>query len=148
MMVPLLVAGLLTVAAAPEQDMVPGAVLDHAVEAGDRLQATDLIEKPMSPGAALGALRPRDVDGMEAARRLAAGSIVRASDIIRPQLVRRGEPIIITLRSGALVISTTGRALTSGAAGALVRVVTNSTSRTLDGVVEGPGSVRIVANLG
>jgi flagella basal body P-ring formation protein FlgA len=136
---------LLAAAALPEAEIVVP-VLDRPVEAGDMLALSDLVETPLAPGAARGALRLRDIAGMEAARRLPAGSIVRSSDVIRPQLVRRGEPVAITVRSGALVISTTGRALASGAAGAMVRVVTQSTSRTLEGQVEGPGAVRVMAN--
>jgi len=142
----IVVAGLLLVAAAlPEVEaLVP--VLDRPVEAGDQLATTDLVEMPLSANAARGALRLRDIAGMEAARRLPAGSIVRRTDIIKPQLVRRGEAVIITVRNGPLLISTAGRALASGAAGATVRVVTQSTSRTLDAQVEGPGAVRVLAN--
>jgi flagella basal body P-ring formation protein FlgA len=82
---------------------------------------------------------------MEAQRALSAGTVVRASDVIRPQLVRRGEPVTITLRDGGLSISTEGRALGSGAAGDFVRVVSLSTNRTLDGVVEGTGAIRVSA---
>ena len=142
----LVAAGLLlTAAGLPEADIVVP-VLDRAVEAGEMLSLSDLVEALLAPGAARGALRMRDIAGMEAARRLPAGGIVRSSDVIRPQLVRRGEPVTINVRSGGLVISTTGRALVSGAAGATVRVVTQSTSRTLEGRVEGPGAVRVMAN--
>jgi flagella basal body P-ring formation protein FlgA len=65
---------------------------------------------------------------------------------VRPErLVRRGEPVTLRLRNGPLTISTAGRALTDGLRGARVRVVALSTRRTLDGIVEGPGDVRIVA---
>jgi flagella basal body P-ring formation protein FlgA len=92
-----------------------------------------------------GAPRLQDVIGMEAARPLPVGTIVRSSDVIRPQLVRRGEPVTIVFRDGALSITAEGRALGSGATGDFVRIVSLSTNRTLDGVVEGTGSVRISA---
>lgn len=136
---------LVAAGAVPEGDILV-AVLDRPVDAGDLIGVADLVEAPMPPNAARGALRARDIGGMEAARRLPAGSIVRAGDLIRPQLVRRGEAVTITVRNGPLVISTTGRALASGAAGATVRVVTQSTSKTLEGKVEGLGAVRVLAN--
>lgn len=136
----------LLLGAAPPGADVAVMVLSHAVEPQDQLSASDFAEAAMPPASAHGALGLHDVAGMEVARRLASGSIVRASDIIRPQLVRRGEAVTIVVRQGTLVISTLGRALTSGAAGAGVRVVTASTSRTLDGIVDGPGAVRVVAN--
>jgi flagella basal body P-ring formation protein FlgA len=71
--------------------------------------------------------------------------MVRASDVIRPQLVRRGEPVTIALRQGGLSITTAGRALGNGAAGEFVRIVSLSTNRTLDGVVEATGLVRVAA---
>lgn len=61
------------------------------------------------------------------------------------RLVRRGEPVTLRLRRGSLTIATTGRALTDGALGARVRVLALATRRTLEGVVEGPGEVRLVA---
>jgi flagella basal body P-ring formation protein FlgA len=62
----------------------------------------------------------------------------------RPQLlVKRGEPVIIAVRSGGLTITSQGRALGSGGAGQSVRVVSADTHRTLDAIVDGPGSVRI-----
>jgi flagella basal body P-ring formation protein FlgA len=91
------------------------------------------------------ALPPRDCAGLEARRALPSGSIVMASDLMPQQLVRRGEPVMIRVVSGGLTISASGRALASGAKGEMVRVVTNTTSRTLDGIVDGTGSVRIVA---
>lgn len=138
-------AAMLLGAAAPESE-VAVFVLVHGVEPQDQLTARDLVEAQMALATARGALGLRDIAGMEATRRLAAGSVVRATDIVRPQLVRRGEPVTITIRHGALVISTAGRALGSGAAGAGVRVVATSTNRTLDGVVDGPGIVRVIAN--
>ena len=82
---------------------------------------------------------------MEASRNLPAGMVVRQTDLMRPQLVHRGEPVSIRIVSGPLVIAAAGRALSGGAKGEPVRVVTNTTSRTLDGVIEGSGSVRITA---
>ncbi len=121
-------------------------VLDHAVAKGDLLSAGDFVPKEISAAEARGAPALKQVVGMEAQRALSAESVVRTSDVIRPQLVRRGEPVTITLRDGGLSISTEGRALGSGAAGEFVRVVSLSTNRTLDGVVEGTGAVRVAAH--
>jgi flagella basal body P-ring formation protein FlgA len=58
-------------------------------------------------------------------------------------LVKRGEPVSLTIRSGTLLIRAQGRALSDGRRGDLVRVVALPTSRTLDGVVEANGAVRL-----
>ncbi|MGK6356707.1 flagellar basal body P-ring formation chaperone FlgA [Sphingomonas sp. DT-207] len=124
---------------------VPVAVLAHPVEKGTRLEAADFAVEPRALASARGALRAEDAAGMEASRRLAAGAIVRRSDVMQPQLVRRGEPVTIRIVSGSLVITTGGRALGSGGQGEMVRVVANATSRTLDGIVDGSGTVRVAA---
>lgn len=124
---------------------VPVAVLAHPVEKGTRLEVADFAVEPRAPAAARGALRAEDAAGMEASRRLAAGAVVRRSDVTQPQLVRRGEPVTIRIVSGALVITAGGRALASGGQGEMVRVVANATSRTLDGIVDGSGTVRVAA---
>jgi flagella basal body P-ring formation protein FlgA len=139
---------LLTLAAAapgavvtpPAQPSVP--VLVRAIERGELLSAGDFEPQPRSPGFATGALAPRDAAGHEAVRNLAAGTVVRAGDVVTPRLVRRGEPVTVNLRSGGLTIATAGRALASGGMGDLVRVVT-ATNRTLDATVEATGAVRI-----
>ncbi|WP_404367685.1 flagellar basal body P-ring formation chaperone FlgA [Sphingomonas sp. MMS24-J45] len=120
-------------------------VLDHAIAKGDLLSAGDFTTQDVAETVARTLPRAKDVIGMEAARALPAGAMVRSTDVIRPQLVRRGEPVTIALRDGGLSITTQGRALSGGAAGDFVRVVSLSTNHTLDGVVEGTGAVRVAA---
>lgn len=125
------------------QTSVP--VLDHAIAKGDLLSAGDFTTKDVAETVARGLPRAKDVIGMEAARALSAGAMVRSSDVVRPQLVRRGEPVTIALRDGGLSITAQGKALSGGAAGDFVRVVSLATNHTLDGVVEGTGAVRVSA---
>ncbi len=134
--------GLALLVAAPQDD-VPVAVLGHAVQKGDRIEAGDFTVEPRPAVAARDALSAEAASGMEAARNLLPGTIVRRSDIQPVQLVRRGEPVTIRIVAGPMVITAGGRALSGGGQGAPVRVVVNATSRTLDGIVDGSGSVRI-----
>jgi flagella basal body P-ring formation protein FlgA len=132
-----------TIAPALPVALLATSVLDHAVAKGDVLAAQDFVAQDVPVAQARAAPRLKDIVGMEAARALNAGTIVRSSDVIRPQLVRRGEPVTIAVRDGGLAITTAGRALGSGAAGEFVRIVSLSTNRTLDGVVESTGTVRV-----
>lgn len=120
-------------------------VLDHAVRKGDLIAASDLKMETRPPATARGALPIEAVAGMEAARNLAAGAVVRQNDVSAPQIVRRGEPVMVRVGSAPLAITTAGRALGSGAMGDMVRVVINATNRTLDGQIDAHGSVRIVS---
>ncbi|WP_431469884.1 flagellar basal body P-ring formation chaperone FlgA [Sphingosinithalassobacter sp. LHW66-3] len=121
------------------------AVLDRAVVRGELLAAGDFSFESLPAAAARGALGADEAAGMEARRNLREGAVVRRSDVQPPQLVRRGEPVTIRVVRGAMVIATSGRALSNGGEGDLVRVVATSTNRTLDGIVDGSGSVRIAA---
>lgn len=132
-------------AAAPSAaDTAEVAVLARPVAKGELLSAADFANEMRGASAARGALAPADAAGLEAGRNLAAGMIVRSGDLVRPRLVRRGEPVTISWRQAGLTITTSGRALGSGGTGDLVRVVA-STNRTFDAVVEGAGAVRITA---
>ena len=135
---------LMLLGAGPVED-VQVAVLAHPVEKGTRLERSDFESEARAPAAARGALSAEDAAGMEAARNLSAGMTVRRSDLMKPQMVRRGEPVTIRIVSGALVITASGRALNGGGQGEMVRVVTTATNRTLDGTIEGSGTVRIAA---
>jgi flagella basal body P-ring formation protein FlgA len=130
--------------AGPAED-VQVAVLAHPIEKGTRIEPGDFASEARAPAGARGALTAEDATGMEAARNLSTGMIVRRSDLIKPQLVRRGEPVTIRIVAGVLAITASGRALSGGAQGEMVRVVTNATNRTLDGTIEGSGTVRIAA---
>ncbi|MBB3692763.1 flagellar basal body P-ring formation chaperone FlgA [Sphingomonas sp. BK580] len=88
-----------------------------------------------------GALAAANIVGRAAARRLAAGAVVRAGDVRAPQVIRRGEPVTVVLRSGALTISAEGQALNAAALGEPVRVICDSTRRTVSGRAEAPGRV-------
>ena len=137
---------LLLPGAAFAQATVDTPVLAHAVARGDVLEAEDFASEPRPAAQARGALAPTDAVGKEATRNIAAGSVVRPTDLVAPRLVRRGEPVNVTVRAGGLSIATVGRALGSGGKGDLVRVVVTATNRTLDGVVAGSGEVRVAAN--
>lgn len=139
-------AGFALAAASASAQMVDTPVLARPIEKGALLSPTDFAVEAMTAISARGAVGPDQAAGMEAARRLGAGMIVRAGDLARPQLVRRGAPVQLSVRSGALTITAPGRALSGGAAGDLVRVVSTATSRTIDGVVEADGRVRVASN--
>lgn len=139
--------GLWIAAAAPlaAAEAIDVPVLARAIARGELLDATDFSAEPRPMVQARGAIAVRDAQGKEALRNLPAGTVVKATDIAPPRLVRRGEPVMIAVRQGALVITTQGKALSSGGAGDLVRVVALSTSRTLDAIVEKSGTVRVAA---
>lgn len=138
-----LMAALVVAWPALAADAVLVPVLAHAIARGDIVTAEDFERQPRAPFLAAGIVGPADAGGREAARNLSAGAVVRPGDLVTPRLVRRGEPVTLALRSGGLVITAAGRALSSGGSGEAVRVVVTATNRTLDGIIEGSGAVRV-----
>jgi flagella basal body P-ring formation protein FlgA len=131
-------------AAASVAAPVDVAVLAHTVERGAPLSGADFAVERRAPGLARGALPVAAAVGQEAARRLPGGSVVREGDLVRPQLVHRGEAVTIALRTEGLSITSRGRALSGGGVGDAVRVVSLASNRTLDATVEGSGRVRLM----
>jgi flagella basal body P-ring formation protein FlgA len=118
-------------------------VLDRTVEAGEILAAADFRAQPdlaVAPG-----VSPAQADGREAVRRLAEGAVVRAADLRAPQLVKRGDSVVIAIQSGALSITAQGRALSAGGIGDPVRVTSTASLRTVQAIVDGPRRVKILA---
>jgi flagellar basal body P-ring formation protein FlgA len=138
-----LIAAFLPLVGAPAaaQSATP-VVLAQPVAAGTVIGADDLRVWGMGdPPPMRGALAAANIVGRAAARRLAAGAVVREGDVRAPQVIQRGEPVTLVLRSGALTISTQGQALNAAGLGEPVRVMCDSTKRTLSGRAEAPGRV-------
>lgn len=122
---------------------VPMPVLAHPVERGTVIGPADFTEAPVPVAAVRTALRVVEISGMAAARRLPAGALLRDGDVMPAWTVRRGEQVTLVLKSEGLVISSAGRALDNASAGAPVRVVSLATSKTLSGIADAGGAVRI-----
>lgn len=120
------------------------AVLSRTVERGTVLSVDDFVLEPRDRVVGR-PLDPAAVAGLEAVRPLASGRILLETDLAPPRLVRRGETVTLTVRHGNMVITAPGRALADGRRGTLVRVVSGTTNRTLEGIVDSPGRVRLAA---
>lgn len=72
-------------------------------------------------------------------RPLAAGQPFPSGPLGRPQLVRKGERVNVTLASGELIITLAGRALSAGAAGERIEVLNPATRSVIEAEVTGPG---------
>ncbi len=68
-------------------------------------------------------------------RLLLAGTVLKASHLSKPVLVKRGQDVTIQTQSSLLNISTTGKALMNGTEGQRIRVKNNSSNRILQATV-------------
>ncbi|MFA7553457.1 MAG: flagellar basal body P-ring formation chaperone FlgA [Spongiibacteraceae bacterium] len=87
--------------------------------------------------------RIEDVTGNQASRPLNADSVIVAGYIEPPLLVKRGESVMITAKSGGLLVKISGTALADGHLGEQIRVRNNQSKRIVDAVVDALGQVVI-----
>jgi flagella basal body P-ring formation protein FlgA len=120
------------------------AVPNHVIAINEVLTARD-IERINFPRERLALDTITDVGqlvGKSAAHMLRAEQPVRAGDVQEPVLVRKGDLVIIELRSPTMELSAQGKALEDGAAGSSIRVTNTQSNRTIDVTVTGPDLVR------
>lgn len=122
-------------------------VLTRAVGRGDILRDSDLVVEKR-PKIELQADTIRDLAaavGMATQQALRAGQTIRNADVTRPQLVKRGEPVMIRYEVPGIVLTARGKAEESGSAGDTVNIINVQSKRVIQGVVTGPGQVAVTS---
>ncbi|HRQ62114.1 MAG TPA: flagellar basal body P-ring formation chaperone FlgA [Alphaproteobacteria bacterium] len=127
------------------EQIVPVPVLRESLSNGAIIGERDIevIEVPGRQIASKTILAPSDIIGMTPRRTVLAGSPLSREELAAPQLVQRGKSVLMTYKSGSLVLTSQGKALENAAKGERVRVVNSSTNRTLEGVAVAEGEVEI-----
>lgn len=120
-------------------------VLLKPLRAGEVLEpgAFELRRMPIEAGAVSSLLDAAQVIGAAATRPLDAGKALVAGDLVRPQIVQKGDVVILAVRSGAVNVRTPATASQAGARGDRIKVVVQSTGREINAVVESRDTVRI-----
>jgi flagella basal body P-ring formation protein FlgA len=90
-------------------------------------------------------MQASDLVGKAPRHQLRPGEPVRASDVEVPLVIHRGSLVSIVLDTPSLHLSTDGKALDDGAMGAVIRVANVKSTRVIDAVVAGPGTVTVAA---
>lgn len=81
--------------------------------------------------------------GQRFRRGLSANAVPAPADLSPPRWVRRGDPVQLIGRAGAIEVRAEGRALADGLAGGRVRVENLRSRRVVEGVVSAPGLVEV-----
>lgn len=84
-----------------------------------------------------------EVIGMQAKRPIRADKTVIANYLSPPLLIKKGEQVQMTARSGGLVVKIAGVALMDGHKGQQISVRNNQSKRVVEARVSGPGQVAI-----
>lgn len=115
---------------------------------GDTIRAADLrvVRMPAGRVPAGAELDPLRLAGRTLREAVSAGTPVTADQFGAAPMVSRGQPVSLLVELPGLSITAQGRALEDGARGARVQVMNVSSRAVLEGVVTGPGRVRVSAD--
>lgn len=84
-----------------------------------------------------------DLIGKTPVRSVDANTPIRARDVTPPQMVARGDEVILLFNQGGLQLSAKGKAMQNGAEGEVIRVMNLSSNESLRGEVTGTKTVEI-----
>lgn len=120
-------------------------VLKSALQAGDVIGAADIEFIPVNNRTVVydTVLDPDQMIGKTPLRMADAGKPLRLRDLESPQLVARGDEILIQFSSGPLQLTAKGKAMQPGAEGDIIRVVNQASNQSLRGEVVGDKTVRV-----
>jgi flagella basal body P-ring formation protein FlgA len=83
------------------------------------------------------------VEGMLAKRTIAAATVITPQMLQARKLIKRGERVTVIAESGPLSIRATGKALSDGKSGDLIRIQAEGSQRVIDGIVVSQGVVKV-----
>lgn len=121
------------------------AVLTRNLGRGDVITPQDVQLRRMNTAQA-GFGHIEDIErvvGMELRRPLRSGETVRLSHLLVPEIVRRGDSVILEAQNGGLSVVMEGTALANGKVGDQIQVRNSTSERVVDATVVGPGRVRV-----
>jgi len=125
------------------QPMAAVVTLAHPVARGDVLKQADLtIERRPRRQTGRDVITDREqAIGLATRNSLQTGSVLRAVDLMKPEVVRRNEGVTLIYQAPGISLTVRGKAATSGAVGDMISVRNEQSKRTVQGVVSGPGRV-------
>jgi len=120
-------------------------VLAKRIMGGALIEETDLewVELPQARLARNAVTDAGHLVGMVAKRTISAGKPITANDIAKPRDVTKGQSVTMVLTTPAMRLTAKGKALEAGATGDTIRITNSQTSTVIEGVITGPGRVRV-----
>lgn len=125
--------------------MIEVATVTHEVARGDVLKQADVVmERRPRRGTMRDALTERAAAvGLAARNGLQPGQPLRPADLMKPELVRRHEMVMLIYQVPGITLTVHGRANEGGAQGDIIGVLNEQTKRVVHGVVIDSGRVMI-----
>jgi flagella basal body P-ring formation protein FlgA len=121
------------------------AVLTRQIARGEVLRANDVVIE-RRPKRELSADSVSDAGaaiGMAARQPIRAGQSLRRTDLMKPELVARNEPVTLIFQAPGISLTVRGTATEPGTEGDVINVINTHSKRQIQGVVSGPGQVTV-----
>jgi len=121
------------------------AILTRTLARGEILRKNDIAieRRPKTEISADGISDPQAVLGMSARQPLRGGQALRKSDLAKPELVQRNEPVLLVFEAEGISLTLRGTAQESGTEGDVVNVLNPQSKRSVQGIVTGPGRITV-----
>jgi flagella basal body P-ring formation protein FlgA len=128
-------------------ETIEAAIATRALARGELIKQNDIsIERrPKSEFSSDAPARVADIVGLAVRGNVRAGQGLRNSDLMKPELVKKNEMVLLHYEVPGIVLTMRGQALDSGAEGDLVNVLNIQSKRTIQGVITGAGRVTILS---
>jgi flagella basal body P-ring formation protein FlgA len=119
--------------------------IDHPIEHGQIIKASDItvLRRPKIETNAL--TDSKAVAGMAARHALRPGQALTAADLMKPEIVQRGDSVTIVYQAPGVVLTLRGQAQEAGAIGDTVNVLNAESKRVVQATVSGPNRVTVGA---
>jgi flagella basal body P-ring formation protein FlgA len=118
--------------------------LGRALSRGEAIRAGDIVLERRPKMEAAEAIRRADlVIGQAARRDLRAGQFLHTADLMKPELVGRGDTVTLVFESPGVKLTVRAKALEAGTQGDVVQVLNPQSKRIVQATVDGPGRVII-----
>src|SRR3954465_801473 len=126
-------------------ETVEAAIITRPLARGDIVKQNDISveRRPKSEFASEPPASAADLVGRAARSNVRAGQGLRPSDVMKPEIVKKNEMVLLHYEVPGIVLTMRGQALESGTEGDMVNVLNIQSKRTMQGVVTGPGRVTI-----
>lgn len=127
------------------EKMVQLPVLSASATAGDIISSSDIewVDVPVRNTVYDTIADADTLIGKTPLRSVEAGIPVRKRDITAPQLVARGDEVLLQFNEGGLQLTAKGKAMQNGAEGEVIRIVNLSSNQSLRGEVVGNKMIKV-----
>lgn len=127
-------------------ETVEAIVINRTMNRGDVIKASDLMtERRPKAEVGLDNTTLSAALGMQINRSLRAGQAIRTTDLSKPNLIERDQPVTLTYQSAGIYLTIRGKAVEAGTEGDNVNVMNLQSKRIVTGTVIGRGQVAVSA---